>query len=72
MVLKDWTEIWINGDLLVMLTVGILFNLFYMFILTAVRRYNEETKFPVTPSFVLTRSSDSGIGHFITHILTAV
>ena len=55
-----------------MLTVGILFNLFYMFILTAVRRYNEETKFPVTPSFVLTRSSDSGIGHFITHILTAV
>ena len=24
-----------------------------------VRRYNEETKFPVTPSFVLTHSSDS-------------
>ena len=23
------------------------------------RRYNEETKFPVTPSFVLTHSSDS-------------
>ena len=23
-----------------------------------VRRYNEETKFPVTPSFVLTHSSD--------------
>ena len=24
-----------------------------------VRRYNEETKFPVTPSFELTHSSDS-------------
>ena len=24
-----------------------------------IRRYNKETKFPVTPSFVLTHSSDS-------------
>ena len=28
-------------------------------ILINLRRYNEETKFPVTPSFVLTHSSDS-------------
>ena len=28
-------------------------------IVQVIRRYNEETKFPVTPSFVLTHSSDS-------------
>ena len=33
--------------------------------LILLRRYNEETKFPVTPSFVLTHSSDS---IFVTHI----
>ena len=30
-----------------------------MIINTIIRRYNEETKFPITPSFVLTHSSDS-------------
>ena len=29
------------------------------YIIWNIRRYNEETKFPVTPSFVLTHSSDS-------------
>ena len=29
------------------------------YIFPKIRRYNEETKFPVTPSFVLMHSSDS-------------
>ena len=33
--------------------------IFWFCVIFSLRRYNEETKFPVTPSFVLTHSSDS-------------
>ena len=35
------------------------FNTRISFLAEGLRRYNEETKFSVTPSFVLTHSSDS-------------
>ena len=51
MVLKDLTEIWINDDLLVMVTVSVLFNLFYMLILTEVESstHDYKFKFPLIP-----------------------
>ena len=41
------------------LVVYVFFSSVYMYIYMYIRRYNEETKFSVTPSFVLTHSSDS-------------